>query len=53
MVIIHLEALNTLGKQTTKTNVADMYRLFGRCIVRHWDVLQAEASNAINPLTYF
>lgn len=53
MVIIHLEALNTSGNQTTKTDVVDMYRLIGTCIVEHWDVLQAESTTAVNPLAYF
>ena len=53
MVIIHLEASNTSGNQTTKTDVVDMYRLIGTCIVEHWDVLQAESTTAVNPLAYF
>ncbi|KAI5237584.1 hypothetical protein E4T42_09174 [Aureobasidium subglaciale] len=53
MVIIHLEALNTSSNQTMKTDVVDMYRVVGTCIVEHWDVLQAEESNPENPLAYF
>lgn len=53
MVIIHLEASNTSGNQTSKTDVVDMYRVIGTCIVEHWDVLQQESSTAINPLAYF
>ncbi|KAH0359700.1 hypothetical protein KCU65_g9801, partial [Aureobasidium melanogenum] len=52
MVIIHLEASNTSGNTTSKTDVVDMYRLVGTCIVEHWDVLQAETAS-INPLAYF
>ncbi|KAI5240552.1 hypothetical protein E4T43_05976 [Aureobasidium subglaciale] len=53
MVIIHLEASNTSGDQMRRTDAADTYRVVGTCIVEHWDVLQAEESNPINPLTCF
>lgn len=53
MVIIHLQATNTSGNQTSKTDVVDMYRVIGTCIVEHWDVLQAESTAAVNPLAYF
>lgn len=53
MAIMHLEATTTSGNATMKTDVVDMYRLQGTCVVEHWDVLQQESANASNPLAYF
>ena len=47
---IHIKAL-TAGESSS--NVFDVYRTIGSCVVEHWDCIQEISNNTISTHPYF